>query len=73
MKTFTNGLHWWQFVLIATILSPLLVAYDVPIAQLCYNHPVRPAVLHILEFNAYFASNGFGVTCGSRHFFCCDG
>jgi membrane-associated phospholipid phosphatase len=61
MKSFTNRQHWWQFVLFATILSPLLVAYDIPIAQLCYEHPLPRAVLRVADFNAYFVSNGFGV------------
>src|SRR5882757_6568765 len=61
MRTCMDRPRWWQIALVATILSPVLVLYDIPIAQLTYTQPLRPAVLRILEFNAYFASNGFGV------------
>jgi membrane-associated phospholipid phosphatase len=50
-----------QFVLLALILGPILMACDIAIAQLCYAYPVPPGVLRILQINGFFASNGFGV------------
>jgi membrane-associated phospholipid phosphatase len=51
----------WLVVLSALTIAPVLIAYDISIAALTYKYPLPRFASRILEINAYFVSNGFGV------------
>jgi membrane-associated phospholipid phosphatase len=53
--------HWWHLTLLALIVLVALAPFDVSVARLCSGHPVARPVVRVLQFIAYFASNGFGV------------
>jgi membrane-associated phospholipid phosphatase len=53
--------HWWHLTLLALIVLVALAPFDISVARLFYGYPVARPVVRVLQFIAYFASNGFGV------------